>query len=90
MLLYTTEFYVEVEGKFQSLEHLEYYDTRKACVEHAQKIAKVIGSKFWLQEGRDHRDYITDDVLAAQEVIPELVENRTTVVDYREYDFGED
>ena len=50
MNLYSTLFYVEVEGRLEKVEHLEYFETRKACVEFAQKLAKVLGALFWIQD----------------------------------------
>lgn len=88
MNLYSTLFYVEVEGRLEKVEHLEYFETRKACVEFAQKLAKALGALFWIQDR--NQDMITDDVEQAWASVPEGLRYRTTIADYRDYDFSQE
>lgn len=85
MNLYSTLFYVDVEGHREKVEHLEYFETRKACVEFAQKLAKALSALFWIQDR--NQDMITDDVEQAWASVPEGLRYRTTIADYRDYDF---
>ena len=86
MNLYSTLFYVDVDGHREKVEHLKHFESRKACAEFAQTLAKALGALFWIQDR--NQDMITDDVEQAWASVPEGLRYRTTIADYRDYDFS--